>query len=215
MGIFSLQAKTEASGYAPWVNFTNTALYLLTTKRVTGLRERNSKDDIIMQRTDPSVLRYHHNGTLADRKPDIIFLKLKQAQLLHGTNENWKKIAQACAAKPPTGAKQKHIDRRPDDAGVPSFDWSDVLFFSEHKHATHSPKSFEDLLVLEKLRAPAPPSAPGQSFPTYDLPPFYLTLSPQFLLKAKSGASKRSRDLLALVEDPPVSAYWCNVCYSH
>jgi hypothetical protein len=224
VGLFSQQAKTEAEGYEPWVNFTNTALHLLKTKQVAGLRERNTEDDIIMQRTDPSYLDYHHNGTVAGRKPDIAFLTVKRAQFLHGTRENWDTIAKTHAAvKPPSREKrrtQEHIDRGPDDAGLPYFDWSDVLFFSEHKSKKHSPKSssFEDLLVLEKLparvpSAPVPPAPPGQSFPTYDLPPVYLTLS-QSLLKAESGASTRSWDP-APVRDASVSTCWCNVYYFH
>ena len=216
MGLFSLDTKTtktETQGYESFLKFTNTALRLLKTERVAGLRERNTKDDIIMQRTDPSYLDYHHNGAVAGRKPDIAFLKLKRAQALHGTRDSWDEIAKArAAAKPPSRedrSKQKHIDRGPDDAGLPYFDWSDVLFFSEHKFTENPPKSlrFEDLLVFANLRAP-----PGQSFPTYDLPPAYLTLSPQCLLT--SVTSTRSRDL-ALVQDVPVSTCWCNVCYFH
>jgi hypothetical protein len=220
VGLFSQQAKTEADGYAPWVNFTNTALHLLKTEHVAGLRGRNTEDDIIMQRTDPAHLDYNHNRTVAGRKPDIAFLKLKRAQDLHGTRENWYTIAkERAAAKLPSRnerSNQEHIDRGPDDAGLPYFDWSEVLFFSEHKFTKHSPKSlsFEDLLVFEKLRAPVPPSPPGQLFPTYGLPPVYLTLSPQCLLKAESGASTRSWDP-APVQDAPVSTCWCNVCYFH
>jgi hypothetical protein len=172
-----------------------------------------------MQRTDPAYLD-HHKGTVAGRKPDIAFLKLKRAQTLHGTKENWDTIAATrAAAKPPPRDKQnnqEHIDGGPDDAGLPYFDWSDVLFFSEHKFTKHFPKSlsFEDLLVLEKLRAPVPPAPPGQSSPTYDLPPVYLTLSPQCLLKAESGALMMSWGL-APVQDAPVSTCWCNVCYFH
>jgi hypothetical protein len=220
VGLFSQQTKTETAGYEPWVNFTNTALHLLKTKQVAGLRERNTEDDIIMQRTDPSYLDYHYNGVVAARKPDIAFLKLKGAQALHGTRENWVTIAEArAAAKPPPRderSNQEHIDRGPDDAGLPYFDWSDVLFFSEHKFPKRSPKSlsFEGLLVLEKLRAPVPPSPSVQSFPTYDLPPVHLSLSLQCLLKAESGSSTRSRDP-APVQDAPVSTCWCNVCYFH
>ena len=160
MGLLSQQAKTETEGYEPWVNLTNTALHLLKTKQVADLRERNTEDDIIMQRIDPSIVDYHHNGVVAARKPDIAFLKLKRAQALHGTRENWVKIAVTRAAtKPPSRderSNQEHIDRGPDDAGLPYFDWSDVLFFSEHKFPKRSLESlsFEDLLVLEKLRAP-------------------------------------------------------------
>lgn len=213
MRIFSLQAKTETEGYEPWTNFTNTALRLLKTKRVAGLRERNTDDDIIMQRTDPF-------GTVAGRKPDITFLKLRRAQALRRTRDDWDMIAEACAAAKPLPGDERsnheHTDRGPEDAGLPYFDWPDVLFFSEHKFTKHSPKSlsFEDLLILEKLRAPGPPSPPGQSFPTYDIPPIYLTLSPQCLLKAKSEASMRFWDL-APVQDAPVSTCWCNVCYFH
>jgi len=220
VGPFSRQAKTETEGYEPWVNFTNTALHLLKTKWVAGLRERNAEDDIIMQRTDPSYLDYHHNNTVAARKPDIAFLKLKRAQTLHGTRDNWDMIAKAHAAAKPRSrverSKQEHINRGPDDAGLPYYDWSDILFFSEHKLPKYYPKSrtFEDLLVLEKLRAPAPESPPGQSFPTYDLPPFYLTLSPQCLLKAESGAVTRSWNP-APVQDAAVRICWCNVCYFH
>ena len=218
MGLFSRQAKTEADGYAPWVNFTNTALHLLKTKRVAGLRERNTEDDIIMQRTDPAHLDYNHNRAVAGRKPDIAFLKLKRAQALHGTREDWDVIAKKrAAAKPLPRAErsnQEHIAGGPADAGLPYFDWSDILFFYEQKLAdSYPPSSFEDLLVVEKprpLRAPPP----GQSFPTYDLPPVYLTLSPQCLLKAESGTATRSRDP-APVQDPPVSTCWCNVCYFH
>ena len=117
-----------------------------------------------MQRTDPSYLDSHHIGTVAGRKPDIAFLKLKRAQALHGTRENWDIIAEAraAAAKPPPRdeeSNQERIDQGPDDARLPCFDWSDVLFFSEHKFTERSPKSlrFEDLLVLERLRAPVPP----------------------------------------------------------
>ena len=215
MGLFSLDTKTETEGYEPWVKFTNTALFLLKTKRVAGLRERNTEDDIIMQRTDPSYLDYHHNGAVAGRKPDIAFLKLKRAQALHGTRDNWDMITEArAAAKPPSRDKrseQEHIDRGPDDAGLPYFDWSDVLFFSEHKFTRNSPKSsrFEDLLVFPGLRAPQ-----GQSFPTYDLSPVYLTLSPQCLLEAESGTSTRSWDP-APMQDVPVSTCWCKVCYFH
>jgi hypothetical protein len=203
--LFSLDTKTETEGYEPWVKFTNTALFLLKTKRVAGLRERNTEDDIIMQRTDPSYLDYHHNGAVAGRKPDIAFLKLKRAQALHGTRDSWDMIAEARAAAKPLSrnerSKQEHIDQGPDDAGLPYFDWSDVLFFSEHKFTKNPPKSlrFEDLLVFEELRAP-----PGQSFPTYDLPPVYLTLSPQCLLEAESVTSTRSWDP-APVQDVPVS----------
>jgi len=212
VGLFSLETTTETEGYKPWVNFTNTALHLLKKKTVAGLRKRNTKDDIIMLRTDPSYLDYHHK---AGRKPDIAFLKLKRAQALHGTKDSWDTIAKEHAANKPLSreerSKQRHIDRGPDDAGLPYFDWSDVLFFSEHKFTNKHPKSlrFEDLLVFDKLRAP-----PGQSFPTYNLPPVYLALSPQCLLKAESVASTRSRDP-APVQDVPVSTCWCNVYYFH
>ena len=215
MGLFSLSAKTETEGYEPWVKFTNTALLLLKTEQVAGLRERNAKDDIIMQRIDPAYLDYHHNGAVAGRKPDIAFLKLRRAQALHGTTESWDRIAEArAAAKPPSRDKRstrEHINQGPDDAGLPYFDWSDVLFFSEHKFVKNPPRSlgFEDLLVFEELRAP-----PGQSFPTYDLPPVYLTLSPQRLLEARSVTSRRSWDP-APVQDVPVSTFRCNVCYFH
>ena len=219
MGLSSKESKNEPDSYEPWVNFTNTALRLLKTKQVAGLRERNTEDDIIMQRTDPSSLQYHHNRTVAGRKPDLAFLTLRRAQALHGTEDNWDQIAEArAAAKPRPRDKQRnqeHINREPDDAGLPDFDWSDILSFFEYKSKSHSPKSlsFEDLLVLEKLRAPVPPSPPGQSFPTYDLPPVYLTLS-QCLLKAESGTLTRSRDP-APVQDIPVSTCWSNVCYFH
>ena len=209
MGLFSLDANAEAEGYGPWVKFTNTALLLLKEKQVDGLRKRNIDDDIIMQRIDPSCL------VVAGRKPDIAFLKLKRAQALLGTKDDWDMIAGVrAAAKPPSRemrSKREHIDRGPDDAGLPYFDWSDVLFFSEHKFPKNSPKSlcFEDLLVSEGLREPL-----GQSFPTYDLPPVYLTLSPQCLLEAKSGASTRSQDP-APMQDVPVSTCWCKVCYFH
>ena len=215
MGLFSLDTKTEVEGYEPWVRFTNTALLLLKTEQVAGLRERNTEDDIIMQRTDPSYLDYHHNGAVAARKPDIVFLKLKRAQALHGTRDGWDMIAQTrAAAKPPSRderSKQTHIDRGPGDAGLPYFDWSDVLFFSEHKFTKNPPKSmcFEDLLAFKEPRAP-----PGQSFPTYDLSPTYLTLSPQCLLEAESVTSTRSWNP-APVQDVPVSTCWCNVCYFH
>jgi hypothetical protein len=166
-----------------------------------------------MQRTDPSYLDYHNNAVAA-RKPDIAFLKLKRAQALHGTRDSWDTIAKARAAAKPLlrkdRSKQKHIDGGPDDAGLPYFDWSDVLFFSEHKVTKTSPKTlrFEDRLD------PRPRMPPGQSFPTYDLPPVYLTLSPQSLLKAESVASTRSRDL-APMQDLPVSTCWCNVGYFH
>jgi hypothetical protein len=220
VGLFSQQTKTETEGYGPWVNFTNTALRLLKTEQVAGLRERNTEDDIIMQRTDPSYLDYYHNGTVAGRKPDIAFLKLKRAQALHGTREDWDMIAKARATvKPPPRDKrsnQEHIDRGPDDAGLPYFDWSEILFFFENKSMKYPPKSlsFEELLVVEKLQTPAPPPPSGQSFPTYGLPPVYLTLSPQCLLKTESGASTRSWDP-APVQDAPVSTCWCNVCYFH
>ena len=220
MGLFSRQAKTEADGYAPWVNFTNTALHLLKTKHVAGLREKNKEDDIIMQRTDPAHLDYNHNRAVAGRKPDIAFLKLKRAQALHGTREDWDVIAKEHAPpKPLSRAKrsnQEHSNQGPDDAGLPYFDWSDILFFSEQKLPPKSPPpslSFECLLAIEKprpLRAPPP----GQSFPTYDLPPVYLTLSPQCLLKAESGATTRPWDP-APVQDPPVSTCWFNICYFH
>jgi len=205
IGAFSLETKNETAGYGPWVKFTNTALLLLKTQQVTGLRERNAEDDIIMQRTDPSLLDYHHNGVVAARKPDIAFLKLKRAQALHGTTDSWDLIAEKRAAAKPLSRedrlKPQHIDGGPKDAGLPYFDWSDVLFFSEHKYAKTPPKSlrFEDLLVFEELRAP-----PGQSFPSYNPPPVYLTLSPQCLLKAESVASTRSWDP-APVQDVPVS----------
>ena len=170
MALFSLDTKTETEGYAPWVKFTNTVLLLLKTERVPGHRERNTEDDIIMQRTDPSYL----DGAVAGWRPDIAFLKLKRAQALHGTRDSREVIAEApAAAKPPSMDKRKkqvHTDRGPDDAGLPYFDWSDVLFFSEHTVTKDPPKSlrFEDLLIFERLRAP-----PGQSFPTYDLPPVF------------------------------------------
>ena len=166
MALFSLNTKSETDGYEPWVKFTNTALLLLKTERVAGLRERNTVDDIIMQRTDPSYLDYNHNGEVAGRKPDIAFLKLKRAQALHGTMDSWDEIAEARAAARPLSreerSKRGHINRGPNDAGLPYFDWLDVLFFSEHIFIENPPKSlqFEDLLVFEKLRAP-----PGQSFP--------------------------------------------------
>ena len=63
MGFFSLNTKTEVEGYEPWVKFTNTALLLLKAERVAGLRERNTEDNIIMQRVDPSYLDYHHSSS--------------------------------------------------------------------------------------------------------------------------------------------------------
>ena len=165
MALFSLGAKTETASYKPWVKLTNTALLLLKTEQVAGLRERNTVDDIIMQRTDPSFLDYHHNGEVAGRKPDIAFLKLKRAQALHGTRDSWDKIAEARAAAKPLSreerTKQEHINGGPDDAGLAYFDWSDVLFFSEHKITDKIPKSlrFKDLLAFEGLQV-------GQSSPT-------------------------------------------------
>ena len=210
MGLFSQDAASETESYAPWVKLTNTALSLLKTEQVAGLRERNTEDDIIMLRTDPSCLDYHHNGAVAIRKPDIAFVKLKRAQALHGTRDDWDAIAKARAAAKPLSReerkKQKHIDQGPADAGLPYFDWSDILFFSEHKKLPMNPQEslrFKDLLALE-----------GQSFPTYDPPPVYLTLSPQRLLEAERGASTRSRDPTP-IQDVPVSTCWCKVCYFH
>lgn len=162
---------TEAEGYRHWVNLTNTALLLLKDKKVAGLRERNIKDDIIMQRTDPSHIKYHHNSTMAVRKPDIAFFKLKRAQALHGTEEDWDTIAKKRAPDKPSNnkrKKQENIDQGPEDAGLPYLDWSDILFFSEHKLTKdHHPQSlsFEDLLVSEKLRKPVSPS-PSSPKPT-------------------------------------------------
>ena len=213
--LFSLDAKTETDGYEPWVKFTNAALLLLKEEQVAGLRERNTVDDIIMQRTDPSFLDYHHNGEVAGRKPDIAFLKLKRAQALHGTMDSWDEIAEARAAAVPLSMdqrnKQERTGRGPDDVELPSFDWLDVLFFSELKSTKNPPKSlrFEDLLVFERLRAP-----PGQSFPMYDLPPVYLSLSPQCLLKAESVTSTVSWDPTP-VQDVSVSTCWYNVCHFH
>ena len=153
--------------------------------------------------------------TTAVRKPDIAFLKLKRAQVLHGTRDSWDIIAETRAAtKIPSREeriKQQHIDGGPGDGGLPYFDWSDVLCFSEHNFTKNPPKSlrFEDLLVFEELRPP-----PSHSFPTYDLPPIYLTLSPQCLLKTESVASTRSWNP-APVQDVPVSTCWCNVRYFH
>lgn len=163
-GLFSEKIKTETEGYKPWVNLTNTALQLLKDKTVDGLRERNTEDDIIMQRNDPSYLDYYHNGAVAVRKPDIAFLKLKRAQALHGVRENWDIIAEKRASVKPLSrderSKQEHIDQGLEGAGLPYFDWSDILFFSEQKHTNRSPESlsFEDLLIFEKLRKPVSPS---------------------------------------------------------
>ena len=219
--LFSQHTKTETEGYKPWVNFTNAALRLLKTEQVAGLRKRNEEDDIIMQRTDPKHVKYNHNDKVAMRKPDIAFLKLERAQALNDTMDNWDIIARTRAAKPPPREEQnnqEYTDQEPDDAGLPYFDWSDILFFSEHKFARRSPKSlsFKDLLVLEKLRAPVPPSPLGQSFPTYDLPPVHLSLSlsPQCLPTAESGAPTGARDPTP-VRDAAVSTCWCNVCYFH
>ena len=135
----------SVEGYEPWVKFINTALLLLKTERVAGLRERNTEDDIIMQRADPSYLDCHHNGAVAARKPDIAFLRLKRAQVLHGTRDSWDIIAETRAAtKLPSReerSKQQHIDGGPGDAGLPYFDWSEVLCFSEHKFTKNPPKS--------------------------------------------------------------------------
>jgi hypothetical protein len=91
---------------------------------------------------------------------------------LHGTRENWDTIAKNCAPSKPLSKdkqkKQEHIDQGPEDAGLPYFDWSDILFFSEHKLTNgHHPQSlsFEDLLILEKLRKPVSPS-PSSPKPT-------------------------------------------------
>lgn len=170
-----------------------------------------------MQRIDPVVLDYHHNYNKASRKPDIAFLKLKRAQVLHGTTDKWDQIAEERAAAPLPSREIRHapgyIDQGPGNAGPPDFDWSDVLFFCEHKYKkeTNHPTSlrFEDLLIDQGLRMPL-----GQLSPTYNLPPVYLTLSPQCLLEAESVASTRPWDPAPL-QDVPVCTYWFNVCYFH
>ena len=109
---FSVTAQKESGAYSPWVNMTNTALFLLRNEKVDEVREYNKDIDLILQHNDPGLLHYEHNSQRSNRKPDSIFMTASTACALHGVNKNaewtdaeWIEFAKQYATLRPKGSK--------------------------------------------------------------------------------------------------------------
>ncbi|TFK64755.1 hypothetical protein BDN72DRAFT_252137 [Pluteus cervinus] len=146
-------SRTEKDSYSPWVNLVNCALYLLREfeSSVPGVKFRKVSDlNVLLQRNDPTSLKYQHNLETVYRKPDTVFISLATAIDIHPTTSyGTDKLKWVAITK-----KYAPHELEVNDRLLQShWTWRNVLFQFEHKTAkmTQQEHRYFDLLKASQF----------------------------------------------------------------